>query len=71
MSNISEMEKQVDILTSVVNGIKLQNTAVEKIRDFMRMSLDQHKDTIDQQAKIWKALAEIGYKGDTDDPDRP
>lgn len=62
MSNIEEMEKQVDNLSRVIIsrlfGREHSNT-INMIRDFMQMSLDQHKDTIDRMARLEKAIAEL------------
>ena len=59
MSNIEEMEKQINTLTNVVITMKLQNTAIEKIRDYMRMNIDELKSQADRMARLEKQIAQV------------
>jgi flagellar motor component MotA len=59
VTNIEEMEKQVDFLTKRIVDLELEGTTAEVLRDFMRMSIDELKDQADRMAGIEKAMAEM------------
>ena len=59
MTNIDEMEKQVDFLTEKVSELELEGTVTDVLRDFMRMTLDELKSQADRMARIEKAMAEM------------
>jgi len=59
VTNIEEMEKQVDFLTKRIVDLELEGTTAEVLRDFMRMSIDELKDQADRMARLEKAIAEM------------
>jgi hypothetical protein len=64
--SIEEMEKQVDILIKeieiLIDEASPENSydfvTLKAIKDFMRMSIDQHKDHIEKIAELEKMLSE-------------
>ncbi len=59
VTNIDEMEKQVDFLTEKVSELELEGTVTDVLRDFMRMTMDELKSQADRMAGIEKAMAEV------------
>ena len=64
MSNIDEMEKQVDFLTKRIVELEIEGTITDVLRDFMRMTLDELKSQADRMAGIEKAMAELEWDDD-------
>jgi hypothetical protein len=59
MTNINEMEKQVDFLTEKISELELEGTTADVLRDFMRMTIDELKDLHEENCKLRKVLAEL------------
>jgi len=70
--NIEEMEKQIDILIKeteiLIDEASPENSydfvTLKAIKDFMRMSIDLHKDHIEKIARLEKMLSTLIKKED-------